>query len=150
MRQILKNITVYSLGFFYITVGVKHFIYLDFFLVIVPPYLPHPELIVYASGTLEILFGSLLIPKKTRRCGALGLVILLIAVFPANIYLFKSDIAQNAYHITRQEALIRLPFQIPLILIAYWHSKEKTLKKFDLLCIGLFVPTIVYFLSLSL
>jgi uncharacterized membrane protein len=150
MRQILKNVTVYSLGLFYLIVGIKHFANLDFFLTIVPPYIPFPELMVYTSGILEILFGFLLIPKNTRKYAALGLIILLIAVFPANIYLFKSDIAQNIYNITRQQALIRLPFQIPLILIAFWHSKEKTSKEFDQLCIILFIPTILYFLSLGL
>lgn len=150
MRKILKNITIYSLGLFYLFIGIKHFTNLDFFLIIVPPYIPFPEFMVYTSGIFEILFGFLLILKNTRKYAALGLIFLLIAVFPANIYLFKSDIAQNIYNITRQQALIRLPFQIPLILIAYWHSKEKTSKEFDLICMIIFIPTMVYFLSLSL
>ena len=150
MRQILKNITVYSLGLFYTIVGIKHFTNLDFFLVIVPPYIPFPEFMVYISCVCEIILGLLLIIKKTRRYGALGLVILLIAIFPANIYLYRSDIALNIYEITRQQALIRLPFQLPLIIISYWHSIKKTSKKFDLICMLLFIPTIIYFLTLSL
>ena len=148
MIKTLKGITIYSLSILYIVVGVKHFTHLDFFLVIVPPYLPYSELLVYASGFLEILFGVLLIPTKTRKYAALGLILLLIAVFPANIYLFNSEIAQNSYGISRQFALIRLPFQIPLIIIAYWHSKENTSKKFDLIAIILFIPTIIYFLTI--
>ena len=85
MRETLKNITVYSLSLFYIGVGIKHFTNIDFFLVIVPPYIPHPELMVYTSGLFEIVFGVLLIPRKTRKYGALGLLVLLIAVFPVNI-----------------------------------------------------------------
>ena len=148
MIKIFKSITIYSLSILYVVVGVKHFTHLDFFLVIVPPYLPYPELLVYVSGFFEILFGVLLIPTKTRKYAALGLILLLIAVFPANIYLFNSEIAQNSYGISRQFALIRLPFQIPLIVIAYWHSKENTSKKFDLIAIILFIPTIIYFLTL--
>ena len=149
MIKILKSITVYSLALLYGVVGVKHFTDLDFFLVIIPPYLPYPELLVYVSGFFEILFGVLLIPAKTRKYASLGLVVLLIAVFPANIYLFNSEIAQNIYGINRQFALIRLPYQIPLIVIAYWHSKENSSMKFDLIALILFIPTIIYFLPLG-
>jgi len=149
MRETLKNITVYSLSLFYIGVGIKHFTNIDFFLVIVPPYIPYPELMVYISGLFEIVLGALLIPRKTRKYGALGLLVLLIAVFPANIYLFTSEIAQNTFGISRQDALIRLPFQALLILIAYWHSKTETTKSFDTLCIVLFIPTIIYFVTLG-
>ena len=149
MRETLKKITVYSLSLFYIGVGIKHFTNIDFFLVIVPPYIPYPELMVYVSGLFEIVLGVLLIPRKTRKYGALGLLVLLIAVFPANIYLFTSEIAQNTFGISRQDALIRLPFQFPLILLAYWHSKTETIKSFDILCVVLFIPTIIYFLTLG-
>ena len=64
MIKILKNITVFSLSILYIVVGIKHFTDLDFFLVIVPPYIPFPETMVYISGFFEIIFGCLLIPKK--------------------------------------------------------------------------------------
>ena len=148
MIKIFKSITIYSLSILYVVVGLKHFTHLDFFLIIVPPYLPYPELLVYVSGFFEILFGVLLIPKKTRKYSALGLILLLIAVFPANIHLFNSEIAQNSYKISRHFALIRLPFQIPLIVIAYWHSRENNSKKFDLISIILFIPTIIYFLTL--
>ena len=148
MIKIFKSITIYSLSILYVVVGVKHFTHLDFFVVIVPPNLPYPELLVYISGFFEILFGVLLIPKKTRKYAALGLILLLIAVFPANIHLFNSEIAQNSYGISRHFALIRLPFQIPLIVIAYWHSRENNSKKFDLISIILFILTIIYFLTL--
>lgn len=149
MRESLKNITVYSLSLFYIGVGIKHFTDMDFFLVIVPPYIPYPELMVYISGLFEIVLGILLVPRKTRKYGALGLLVLLIAVFPANIYLFTSEIVQNTFGISRQDALIRLPFQVPLILFAYWHSKIESPKSFDVLCFVLFVPTIIYFMTLG-
>ena len=91
----------------------------------------------------------MLVPRKTRKYGAFGLLVLLIAVFPANIYLFTSEIAQNTFEISRQDALIRLPFQVPLILLAYWLSKTGTTKSFDTLGVVLFIPTIIYFLTLG-
>ena len=56
-RELFKNITIYSLGIFYAIVGVKHFTYMDFFLVIVPPYIPFPEFMVYVSGVFEYVQG---------------------------------------------------------------------------------------------
>ena len=61
--------------------------------------------------------------KKYRFYAAWGLVLLLIVVFPANIYLAQSTEAQDLLGITQRAAIIRLPLQIPLLLLAYWHSK---------------------------
>lgn len=143
-----KIITVYSLSILYIIVGVKHFTDVDFFLVIVPPYIKFPLLAVYISGFFEIVFGLLLIPRSTRKFAGIGIIVLLISVFPANIYLYISEVPQKIYGITKNDALLRLPFQLPLILLAYWHSKEKTSKTFDLFSIFVFIPTIIYFLTL--
>jgi uncharacterized membrane protein len=149
MTKSLKNLIAFSLGSLYIIVGIKHFTDLEFFLVIVPPYFPFPETMVYISGFFEIIFGCLLIPKKTRKYAAIGLIFLLIAVFPANIFLFNSEVALKTIGITSHDALVRLPFQIPLIIIAFWQTKNNTSKEFDLIAIILFIPTILYFLTLG-
>ena len=115
---------------------------------IVPPYIKFPLLAVYISGFFEIVFGLLLIPTSTRKFAGIGIIVLLISVFPANIYLYISEVPQKIYGITKNEALLRLPFQLPLILLAYWHSKEKTSKSFDMFSITVFIPTIIYFATL--
>ena len=74
---------------------------------------------------------------------------MLIAVFPANVHLYNSETAQKIYGITKNDALIRLPFQIPLLVMAYWHSIQKSNVFFDTLSIVIFIPTIIYFLSLG-
>ena len=84
-----KLITIYIMAIFYINVGIGHFINPDFFLVIVPDYLPYHLFLVYISGLFEIIFGFSLLFKKSRKFGAIGLIFLLILVFPANIFLFK-------------------------------------------------------------
>ena len=86
--------------------------------------------------------------KKFRRVGALGIFFLLILVFPANIYLYQSSNAQEILSITKMDALIRLPFQIPLLILAYWHSKDFNSKFFNIFCLIIFIPTIIYFLTL--
>ena len=145
-----KLISIYTLSVFYINVGITHFISPDFFKVILPPYIPFSMFFVYISGFFEILFGLMIIFKKSRYYGATGLCLLLIFVFPANVYLYNSYEAQEILNITKEGSFLRLFFQIPLFVLAYWHSKEKTSKKIDLVITIIFIPTIIYFLSLSL
>ena len=145
-----KLISIYTLSLFYINVGINHFINPGFFTVIVPPYIPYSIFLVYLSGFFEILFGSMIIFKKSRHYGAIGLFLLLIFVFPANVYLYQSYEAQEILNISKDGSFIRLFFQIPLLILAYWHSKKKTSKKINLVGTLIFVPTIIYFLSLSL
>ena len=83
----------------------------------------HLEL-VYLSGLFEILFGTMILFEKYRVLGAKGLIILLIAVFPGNIYLAQSPLAQSLLGITQETAIIRLPFQGLFILFAYWFTKK--------------------------
>ena len=144
----IKNISIYIMSLLYILVGVKHFSDPNFFLKIMPEYLNYHLELVYISGFFEILFGILLIFKKTRFFGAWGVFILLICVFPANIYLYNSEAAQIALDISKSQALMRLPFQIPLLILAYWHSNEKSSKNFSTFCIIIFIPTIIYFSTL--
>ncbi len=144
----IKNISIYIMSLLYVLVGIKHFLDPNFFLKIMPEYLNYHLELVYISGFFEILFGVLLIFKKTRFFGAWGVFILLICVFPANIYLFNSEAAQIALDISKSQALIRLPFQIPLLILAYWHSNEKSSKNFSTFCIIIFIPTIIYFSTL--
>ena len=90
-----------------------------------PPYLPlHVEL-VYISGVFEVILGSMLLFRKTRFYAGWGLILLLIAVYPANIYLAFNQRPQEAIEISHFLASwIRLPLQFIFIGLAYWHSKK--------------------------
>ena len=111
-----------SVGYTY--AGVRHFIDPDFFLAIMPNYLSFHLEIVYLSGVAEILFGILLFFKKTRTFASYGLIVLLICVFPANIHLVESELSQSILNATKDQTIIRLPFQAFFILLAYWHTKN--------------------------
>ena len=117
-----KKITIYLMAFFYIYIGIKHFTDPDYFLAIMPPYLKWHLELVYISGFFEILFGIGLLTKY-RKYSAIGLILLLIAVFPANIFLIENEQAQIALNIDKNTAIIRAPFQLLFIAIAYWHSR---------------------------
>ncbi|MFQ3351235.1 MAG: putative membrane protein [Candidatus Marivariicella framensis] len=118
----VKKLTIYLMAFFYAYAGINHFINPDYFLSIMPTYFPWQLEAVYISGFFEIIFGIGLLTRY-RKYSAWGLIILLFAVFPANIYLIDSQDAQNALGITRQTAIIRAPFQVLFLGLAFWHSK---------------------------
>ena len=117
---IIKSFLIIISSIFYVIVGIKHFIEPEYFLSIVPPYLPYHLELVYISGLFEILFGLLILFPKYRYYGAIGLILLLVAVFPANIYLAQSKEAQEALGATQEIATWRLPIQGVLIWIAYF------------------------------
>ena len=120
--KLLKLITILIMAYFYISVGIKHFTEPEWFLQIYPPFLPFGLAAVYVSGFFEVLFGIMLLIPKTRYYAGWGLIALLIAVFPANIYLAYTNGA--AMDIPAAVAWGRLPFQALFIGLAYWHSKD--------------------------
>ena len=119
-----KLISIYFFGPAYIYIGVRHFTEPNFFLSIMPNYMSFHLEFVYLSGFFEILFGLMLLFEKYRVLAAKGLILLLIAVFPANIYLAQSSLALSMLDITQETAIIRLPFQVLFILFAYWFTKK--------------------------
>ena len=109
------------MSLFYISIGIKHLINVDWFMRIMPPYLPYHKELIYLSGIFEILLGIMLVFKRTRFLAGWGLILLLIAVFPANIYLAQTN--GTAMDTSPAVAWGRLPFQAVFIALAYWHSK---------------------------
>ena len=143
-----KLLTIYVMSIMYIFIGIRHFTGPQYFLDIVPPQLPSKLFLVYFTGLIEVVGGAAILSPKSRKEGAYLLIFLLISVFPANIYLYLSETPQNLLGISKTDALIRMPFQIPLILLAFWHSKKNHPKWVVYLSSLVFPPTIIYFLSI--
>ena len=122
MLILLKGISVYVMGIFYIIVGIKHFQDPSWFVQIVPPILPYKYELVYISGFFEVFLGILLMIPRFQSIAAKGLIALLICVYPANIYLAQTN--GVAMGISPLIAWGRLPFQFVFIGLAYWHLKE--------------------------
>ena len=119
--RILKLILKVLFAILFITAGILHFINPDFFVRIVPPVLPAPLFIVYLSGFFEIVLGILLLIPKFSRRAAFGLIALLIAVFPANIYMALNP--QNFAEYNPLALYLRLPIQFLLMAWAFWFTK---------------------------
>ena len=122
MLILVKVISVYVMGIFYIIVGIKHFQDPSWFVQIVPPILPYKYELVYISGFFEVLLGILLMIPRFQSIAAKGLMALLICVYPANIYLAQTN--GVALGISPLIAWGRLPFQFVFIGLAYWHLKK--------------------------
>ena len=121
MKFDIKYLSLMVMGIFYISIGFSHFTSPIWYVQIVPPYLPYKLELVYISGLFEILFGGMLLFKKTRFLAGWGLILLLIAVYPANIYLAQTNgAAMNTIPLI---AWGRLPVQFIFVGLAYWHSK---------------------------
>jgi uncharacterized membrane protein len=103
--------------------GTLHFLSPAPFLKIMPPYLPHPLALLHVSGVAEIAGGLGLLVRQTRRAAALGLVALLVAVWPANLYMAMSHVGLPGVLGQSWAQWLRVPLQIPLILWAWSYTR---------------------------
>jgi uncharacterized membrane protein len=113
-----------NLSVFFITAGVMHFVVPGIYVRIVPPMLPTPALIVVISGIAEIAGGLGLLFPITRRFAAWGLIFLLIAVFPANIYMAVAHLPLSGVFGKSWLQWLRLPLQFPIIYWAWLYTRN--------------------------
>ncbi len=120
-RSLPRRIALLLLSAFFMFAGVSHFTNPDFFLRIMPPYLPWHLELVYLSGVFEIAGALGVLWPATRAWAGWGLILLLIAVYPANIHMALhpeefSDVAP---------AMIygRLPLQLVFMAWAWWATR---------------------------
>ena len=113
---------------FYTVAGVLHFIRPELYLKLMPPYIPWHSEMVQISGLFEMLGGLGLLLPQTRRAAAWGLVALLVAVFPANLYMATNPVEAGAAAMAPAIRWGRLPLQLVLIWWVLWCSRPpKTL-----------------------
>lgn len=111
---------LYPMAVLYLLAGANHFRKPDMYKKIIPPYFPNPKLLNAITGITEITLGiGLCIPAISEYC-AIGIIALLIAVFPANLFMITDDVA--ALGLPLWMRLLRLPLQIVLILWAYAYT----------------------------
>jgi len=107
-----------------VAIGIFHFVRPEPFVAIMPEVLPAKLLLVYISGAFEIAGGLGLILPATRRYAAWGLILLYLAVFPANINQAINHLPLNGEHVAAWRLWARLPFQLVLIAWAFWYTRR--------------------------
>ena len=123
-----KTVSKFVLAAFMIGAGTMHFVNPGFYIRIMPPYLPLHRELVYLSGICEIVLGVLLLIPRFSTTAAWGMIALLIAVFPANIFVYQNPAVLPAPPLFH---LLRLPFQGVFLSWAYWHTRPKKQAKQD-------------------
>jgi len=123
MKNKLSLIIKVIFSLLFIAGGIAHFTKTDFYLSMMPSYLPYHLELVYISGVFEILLGALLLVPKYTRFAGFGIIVLLLAVFPANLNMYLH--AESYSNMSETSLLIRLPIQLLLIYWAYKYTKPK-------------------------
>jgi uncharacterized membrane protein len=99
----------------FVFAGVMHFAITGQYVHIMPPWLPLHRELVLLSGVCEVAGGFGLLVPRTRRAAAIGLVVLLVAVFPANVQMLLNARASHAPALAEGLLWARLPLQVALI-----------------------------------
>ena len=111
---------LYLMAVLYIIAGLNHFRNPRLYLKIIPPFFPNPKLMNLLAGFAEITLGIMLCIPALINIAAFCIIALLIAIFPANIYMYTNDKAGMG--LPKIVRLLRLPLQFILILWAYYYT----------------------------
>jgi len=117
-KHLPKRIALIVFSLFFIIAGSNHFANPDFYVAIMPPYLPFHLKMVYVSGILEILGGITIMVPRYRYFVGWGIILLLLAIFPANIHMALYP--ELFTEINPIVLYARLPIQLLFILWVYW------------------------------
>lgn len=120
-----RRTSLFVLAAFFVFAGVMHFVSPRFYLKIMPRWLPRHEELVFWSGVFEVLGGVGLVPERTRRPAGIGLILLLIAVWPANLQMLMDAIEADKSRGYIAALVLRMPLQIPLM-VWVWRASGGT------------------------
>lgn len=127
--QRFKRPLLFIMGPFYVVAGILHFLVPELYVRIIPPIFPAALLLVYLSGVAEIAVGVGVLIPRTRRYAAWATIALLVAIFPANVYMATSGVIIDGLSGGGEPSAVirwgRLPLQVVLILWAYWYTQPE-------------------------
>jgi uncharacterized membrane protein len=126
----LRLVLCWLLAGLFVGAGITHFTRPGFYVPMVPPWLPAPLGLVWVSGALEVVLGLLVLVPRARRLAAWGVVLLLIAVFPANVHMavHRIGFVDAPAWLPQPTPLglwLRLPLQLVLIAWAWWYTRPE-------------------------
>jgi uncharacterized membrane protein len=120
-KGLARKFALLALSAFFVLGGANHFLNPDFYVAMMPPYLPAHPALVSVSGVFEMLGGiGVLVPTVRARAGW-GLVLLLVAVFPANLHMALNP--ELFPGLSGFALYARLPFQALFVAWAYWATR---------------------------
>ncbi len=111
-----SNTSRWSLAIFFSAAGILHFIFPSQYASVMPPWIPAHAALVAISGVCELAGGFGLLWPRSRLAAGWGLLLLCIAVLPANIQMWLAAIDAHKPLWIEGVLLLRLPLQLPLML----------------------------------
>ena len=118
-----REILQWTLGILFALAGANHFVHTEFYVSIMPSYLPWHTALVYISGIAEITLGVMLFIRRVERLAAWGMIALVLAVTPANVQMALHPELYPGYSPSALWA--RLPLQGVLIAWAFWFTRPR-------------------------
>lgn len=103
------------IGAIFVVAGVMHFVIPGSYERIMPPWLPAHHALVLLSGVAEVAGGVGVLVPRTRRAAGWGLILLLVAVWPANFQMLLNARASGASSLAQTLLVLRLPLQLALM-----------------------------------
>ncbi len=118
----LRKTGLFALITLFLLTGLNQFNHPNFYVSLVPPYLPLSHELAYISGWVQTIGAIALLFSKTRRIAGYLLILFLIVVLPANI-----QMAMHPEHSSCSPVFVylRLPLEIIMILWVYWAALRK-------------------------
>ena len=110
------------LAIFFVGAGANHFRALEFYRAMMPPWLPWPVALIYLSGIAEIMGGLGVLVPAARRAAGWGLIVLLVAIFPANLHLALHHVALPGTNLPDWVMWLRLPLQAVFMAWVWWTT----------------------------
>jgi len=134
MKRAIKFFARILLGVCFISAGVMHFVLTmgsaefdlgnlhfgqDFYIRIMPDYIPAPEFMVYASGVTEVIAGIMLLVPSLSVWGAWFIVAHLVVFFTVHFWMIQH--ASDLYaEIPLWQLWLRIVIQVVFIVWALW------------------------------
>lgn len=114
-----RDAAPYALIVLFVFTGMAHFSKMKHDMALmVPRMFPRPLLLIYITGGLEFLGAAGLLVPRTRIAAAACLIVLLVALFPANIRAAREHLTLRGRPAT--SLWLRLPMQVLFLGLLWW------------------------------
>ncbi len=121
----LKSSSRWLMIMFYVLAGINHFISPNFYLPLIPPYLPSPIGINIVSGIVEVIFAILLIFKGTQKWAVHGIILMLIAFIPSHVYFIQiNSCIEGGLCVASWIGWVRLLIIHPILIFWAWSNRK--------------------------
>lgn len=119
MKRAVKMFFKILLAIFFIGAGINHFRDPDFYISIMPDYIPQPEFMVYASGVTEVIAGIMLLVPALSVWGAWFIIAHLVVFFTVHFWMIQH--ASDRYaEMPLWQLWLRIVIQVVFIVWAWW------------------------------